>query len=181
MTGDITESAPCGQSQWRSTGHPVSQRAPHHLPAGAPSPRGRPIISQQVHCLPAGAPSFPSRHPIISQRAPHHLSAGALSPSGRPVSPASCRSWKHIWALLVQQLRSRPCPLSGCNYHRTRTRSRSVSGRGSGHQDTSHTLFLEENGQHTLRKKAAVIHNKNSPSTKNVKPMQAGQGWAHVN
>lgn len=142
------------------TRHPISQRAPHHLSAGALSPSG---------------------HPIISQRVPHHLSAGALSPSGRPVPPASRRIWKHIWALLVQQLRSRPCPLSGCNNHRTRTRSCSVSGRGSGHQDTSHTLFLEENGQHTLRKKAAVIHNKNSPSTKNVKPMQASQGWAHVN
>ena len=163
------------------SGCPISQWAPHHNPAGAPSsPSRRPIISQRVPHLPAGAPSSPSGRPI-SQRAPHHLSAGALSPSGRPVSPASCRSWKHIWALLVQQLRSRPCPLSGCNYHRTRTRSRSVSGRGSGHQDTSHTLFLEENGQHTLRKKAAVIHNKNSPSTKNIKPMQARQGWAHVN
>lgn len=181
MTGDIIESAPCGQSQWRSTGRPVSQRAPHRLPPGTPSPSGRPIISQQVPCLPAGAPSSPSGHPIISQQAPCLPVGAPSSPSGHPVPSASHRIWKHIWALLVQQLRSRPCPLSGCNNHRTRTRSCSVSGRGSGHQDTSHTLFLEENGQHTLRKKAAVIHNKNSPSTKNVKPMQARQGWAHVN
>ena len=105
---------------------------------------------------------------------------GGSSPRALPVPPASHHSAETYLGPSGPATKEQTLPLSGCNNHRTGTRSCSVSSRGSGHHYSSHTLFLEENGQHALRKEVAVIHNKNSPSTKNIKPMQARQGWAHV-
>ena len=95
---------------------------------------------------------------------------GGSSPRGRsPVPPVSHHSSETFLGLSGPATKEQtPAP---CNNHRTRTRSCSISSRGSGHRYTSHTLFLENKDQHTLRKEVAVIHNKNSPSTKNIKPM----------
>lgn len=90
--------------RWHHRVHPVG-RASGGAP-GALFPSGAP---HRLHPAPISQRAPPSS----PQRAPHHLSAGALSPSGRPIVLAGTpsrllhRIWKHIWALLVQQL-SRP-------------------------------------------------------------------------
>ena len=93
-----------------------------------------------------------------------------FSPNMRaPISPTSYCSSDMNLGLLLQKLRSRPCPRQGSDNDKAKMRALLIFSAGSSHHNASLTAYQKGNGQHTLMKEvqAPILKKASAPKILN--------------